>query len=578
MPQSYEENAERLSDLPREMKEYAVRAMTEGHPLLTEAGLAGEANVESLDASRNQLEGMGRDAAQLEAIVRITNRPPLLVRNNRVDLDGIELPGFSASIFDKVRNVDPLIASVGRIEFINHDMDWGGTGWVIDTDDDGNLLVVTNRHVAKIVARRTAFGTGSFLFHPFGGGQYGAAIDFNEEVDVPDDLARVAQIERFTYIASDTAADVAIARIAAPAEFNVTPLPLSESEGRDGDEIAVVGYPASDSRNDPTHMERYFRGLYDVKRFAPGFLNVRPGATRLTHDATTLGGNSGSPVISLETGKVIGLHFAGRFAVGNSAVRVGTLKDILSGDTTSISVPKMAVEDVEGRRDGDHNVSDFDGRPGFNVRFLEHFDVPLPDPTQVPNVTLATPTDATAARPHELRYQHFGVLYCTTYRSPVVAAANIDGANPVPIKRGSDRWFYDLRVPKEAQMGSEFYSDAGVDRGHMVKRETPNWGTDEDTAWRANFDTFHFTNCSPQHGGFNRSTATWRGLEDYLIENSRTHGFKASIFTGPVLADGIPFIEELKMFLPREYWKIVVMPVKDVFDKRRQPEPCGCEA
>lgn len=564
MPNNFEANVERVSRMSQAMKDRAAKALAEGHPVLKEAGLDKALPPETLDHSRAQLESMGSSAAQLEAIILMTGRPPLLVRNNTVDLTGIDLPDFPPDIDTKIKAVEPRIASVGRIEFINSDMAWGGTGWVIDHDGAGNLLVATNRHVAKIVARRNAFGGGTFLFDPSGAGRYGAQIDFNEEIDAPPDQARVCPIERFTYIAEDTAADVALARIAVPTAFMVDPLPLSAVEGADHEPIAVIGYPARDSRNDATQMEKYFVGLYDVKRFAPGLLRVQPGATRLGHDATTLGGNSGSPVLSLESGAVVGLHFAGEFGVGNSAVRVGTLKDLLAGNTTAVAGSGGGAEagTTEGR-DGNHTAEDMADRPGYGPSFLEHFDVPLPDPSGVPMVDLAEPSDADPTRPHELRYRHFGVLYCKTYRSPVVAAANIDGAKTMRIKRGSDRWFYDLRIPKEIQVGSEAYSDAGVDRGHMVKRETPNWGDDEGLVKQANHDTFHFTNCSPQHGRFNRNIATWRGLEDYLIENTRTHGFRASIFTGPVLNEGLDAIEELNLFLPREYWKLVVMPVED---------------
>lgn len=60
--------------------------------------------------------------------------------------------------------------------------------------------------------------------------------------------------------------------------------------------------------------------------------------TVLTHDCTTLGGNSGSPVLSLESGKVVGLHFAGRFGIGNSAVRVSTIKALLDKIDTFESI------------------------------------------------------------------------------------------------------------------------------------------------------------------------------------------------------------------------------------------------
>ena len=40
----------------------------------------------------------------------------------------------------------------------------------------------------------------------------------------------------------------------------------------------------------------------------------------MEHDASTLGGNSGSAVIDLETGEAVGLHFAGSYLQANYAV------------------------------------------------------------------------------------------------------------------------------------------------------------------------------------------------------------------------------------------------------------------
>ncbi len=559
----FAENVSRVSSMSKDAKDAAAAALKEGHSILKEAGLDLPDIADRMDASQAELESVGAGAAQLEAIVRVVNRPPMLIRNGAVEQVPLPLSAFPAGTDIKIKAAEPLIGSIGRIEFTNCDTAWGGTGWVIERDGAGHFLVATNRHVAKIVARRTAFGTGAFLFDPFGAGRYGAAINFNAKIDAPADLAKLAPILKFTYLAADDAADVAIARIAIPTEFDVEPLVLSNVEARDKDLIAVIGYPARDSRNDITHMERYFQGLYDVKRFSPGFVHGSSASQRLTYDATTLGGNSGSPVISLDTRKVLGLHFAGRYAIGNSAVRASTLKALMAGERTVVGVGTAdgAANTDEGR-DGVHTPAELADRPGYNVAFLDHFEVPWPDVSGVDNVMLAKPSDATASRPHELRYQHFGILYCTKFKSPVVTAVNIDGATSARVKRGSDRWFYDLRIEQKDQIGSEAYSEAGVDRGHMVKREDPNWGTDPDVVRRANFDTFHFTNCSPQHGRFNRNIATWRGLEDYLIDNSRTHGFKASVFTGPILAEDMDVIEELDLFLPREYWKVVVMPAE----------------
>jgi len=49
------------------------------------------------------------------------------------------------------------------------------------------------------------------------------------------------------------------------------------------------------------------------------------------HDCATLVGNSGSPVIDILTGKVVGTHFAGSLnAFEGYAVRVDVLRNILA--------------------------------------------------------------------------------------------------------------------------------------------------------------------------------------------------------------------------------------------------------
>jgi hypothetical protein len=88
-----------------------------------------------------------------------------------------------------------------------------------------------------------------------------------------------------------------------------------------------VGYPAADGRrNDPDEMQRIFAGVYNVKRLQPGEVRSVDG-TRLVHDCSTLGGNSGSCVVDLETAEVVGLHFGGRYLQGNNAVPLWTLAD-----------------------------------------------------------------------------------------------------------------------------------------------------------------------------------------------------------------------------------------------------------
>jgi endonuclease G len=542
----------------------AIAAIGRGAPVLAELGLSGDRALALLRTPPGGLESAGMPASQLEAIVRLVGRPPLVVQGDEV-LGKQTLGGdFPPGTDQRIRAVEPLLTGIGRIEFVNHDLAWGGTGWIV-AGTGRTRHVLTNRHVAQFVARRTFRGDGVYLFSP-GNVRYGARIDFGEEADQAADPARLFRIEAFSYLADDAAADVAIGRVtvADDAAFLPATLELSDADGEDGELVAVVGYPASDPfRNDPTAMERYFRGLYDVKRFSPGFLKAGGDDTVLGHDCTTLGGNSGSPVISLDRGgKVVGLHFAGAFGEGNSAVRAATLRgllDGLAGDVHPGAVPPAATvppPEPEARRD----PAAFANRPGYDPDFLQVAPVPLP---LVPgDYALAAPSDATPGRPQELRYRNFGILFSGALRMPAVAALNIDGGRMIPQKRGSDSWAADPRLPAGLQLDAAAYADSLIDRGHMVRRAATNWGDTTAEAQEADADTFHYAVACPQHLDMNRGSTQWLGLEDYILHNARTLGFRCTVLAGPVRSDDDPELGSTGVPLPMEFWKIVAMPAE----------------
>ena len=127
---------------------------------------------------------------------------------------------------------------------------------------------------------------------------------------------------------------------------------------------------------------------------------------------------------------------------------------------------------------------------------------------------------------------------------------NIDGKALVDIPRSRDRWAYDGRIPTDAQIGEFLYADNLLDRGHLVRRQDPNWGA---LAAEANADTFHFTNCSPQMAGFNQKN--WLDLENYLLDNTRRWEARATVFSGPVFAESD--INYRGVQIPAAFWKAV---------------------
>jgi endonuclease G len=542
------------------MVDAAAKAVSEGRVDPRRFGLSPKQIENALDAGPNQLEAAGivtsAQAAALEAIIRITGRPPLLVRNNAVELE--PLTDFPPDIDVRIKAVEPFIPSVGRVEFINHSMAWGGTGWVVDRKPDGHL-VLTNRHVAQLVAKRGANGRPVFMRSPVSGVRYGAQVDFNEEVGATAGTSRTARVIEVVYLAEDAAADMALLKIKkvdGPAFTMSDPVPLADKEGADKELVALVGYPAYDPRNDKDAMHRYFNDLYDVKRFAPGLIIKTATGALLSHDCTSLGGNSGSVLISLEQKKAVGLHFAGVYGKENSAVGATTIKNLLNGSLVTVGLVPRG-ESAEAAADGVHSLEELANRGGFDPNFLgKKFSTPWPELPESIEAKLAKPSDATRKRPHELRYTHFGVKFSTEFKLPVLTAVNIDGEDSVHIKRAGDRWFFDGRIDKKFQHGQKAFQDEEIDRGHMVRREDPNWGEDAATA---DLDTFHYTNAAPQHSRLNQGKQLWQGLENYILESARTHGFKACVFTAPVISEDDPVLEEENVWVPLEFWKVVVM-------------------
>jgi endonuclease G len=204
---------------------------------------------------------------------------------------------------------------------------------------------------------------------------------------------------------------------------------------------------------------------------------------------------------------------------------------------------------------------DYSTRTGFDPAFLGKtaaLKTPLPTLTAKQKTTAARLTTPPAgADPLELKYHHSSIVMNAVRRLAFFAAVNIDGVVWRSIKRASDRWILDPRIPKTAQAGEDLYSGNPLDRGHLVRRLDPAWGPDLATAKTANDDTFHFTNCAPQHEDFNQNNDTWAGLEDYILQNADRENLRVSVFTGPVFATSDETYRGIQ--LPRQFWKIVVM-------------------
>ena len=223
----------------------------------------------------------------------------------------------------------------------------------------------------------------------------------------------------------------------------------------------------------------------------------------------------------------------------------------LAGAVSGVRPGEGALESLERQRL--HDEAFFHDRQAFDEAFLDAFPVPMP---RCVGRTAGDEAPLKLGSGHVLRYSHFSVVMSMSRRIALYTACNIDGRASKKIKRDADAWYYDDRIDRAHQAGNELYRDNELDRGHLVRREDPVWGPQ---AALANDDTFHFTNCSPQHSGMNQKT--WLGLEDYLLQNARVHSLRISVFTGPVLRDDDMVYRGVK--IPKEYWKVVAFRTDD---------------
>lgn len=152
----------------------------------------------------------------------------------------------------------------------------------------------------------------------------------------------------------------------------------------------------------------------------------------------------------------------------------------------------------------------------------------------------------------ELGYPRFTVVLDPGRGLAAVTAVNIDGATLQDLPRTGE-WRLDPRVPESEQTGPEVYADNDLDRGHLVRRRDPGWGSAAE-ARAATEATFFYTNAAPQAGAFNQSKELWLGLEDHVLAYADATDQRISVFTAPVLApDDPPYRGTL---IPRRFFKV----------------------
>ncbi|WIX90163.1 DNA/RNA non-specific endonuclease [Amycolatopsis sp. DG1A-15b] len=434
-----------------------------------------------------------------------------------------------------------------------------GTGSLVSPE-----LLLTNHHVLPD-AEAAGFSVIEF--------------DYQDGIDGLPRPVRAFALDPDRFFAADRELDFALVAVKASADelrrFGFNRLIGSEGKAIVGDFVTIVQHPGGGKKQIALRENRVVDVLEEF----------------LHYETDTEPGSSGSPVFN-DQWEIVALHHASVPVAGhaeyggflNEGIRVSKLLKFLrdrkftpaqqalldrlatrperaqpaadgAAPVLSLSMPfdiRLRAEPATGRIDPDYS-----NREGYDPAFLPGHTVPLPGLSDALVPLAALNRQATGEPKYVLPYHHFSVVMHKERRLAMFTAVNIDGRTSRALRREADHWSLDPRVAVTEQVGEEIYRDNPLDRGHLVRRLDPAWGATEPIAQLGNDDTFHFTNCSPQHKDFNENKTTWAGLEDYVLTNADNFDLKVSVVTGPVLATDDDRYRGVQ--LPRQFWKVVAM-------------------
>ena len=203
------------------------------------------------------------------------------------------------------------LSCIGRVELGERHI---GTAFLVTP-----TLAITNRHVAQSIAR---FDSNQILLKSnvhldFGREQWNGKASFDrrsvESVVFAGNTIVAAPVDHKKL-------DLAVLRVSASAldgemkNRHLSARQISQSEYLSAGIVAAAGYPASPDLYVPSTLKskyddvlkRLLEGDGGAKRFAPGIPTAfvgdsGPSAWTMCHDATTINGNSGSPVLHAGT-------------------------------------------------------------------------------------------------------------------------------------------------------------------------------------------------------------------------------------------------------------------------------------
>jgi V8-like Glu-specific endopeptidase len=269
----------------------------------TEEGLLAVAALQKLTDTQAE-EPTPAELAALELMIRMTRPAPLLHKGRPDNIRKIEQSEIFPAWAAFQDSIQPYSHAIGRIDRAGKSSAASqtvGTGFLISTTQ-----LLTNKHVLMELSR----GTGALQE-----GQGVVRFQWEDDSFAPD-----APVPILGVIAVHATLDAVLLRVKDRSLSVTQQLPkISEAELSEETDVVVIGYPANDSERNPLFVRAIFGSQFEVLRALPGQLTDLH-ETGFSHDCSTLGGNSGSPVFSMATAMVIGLHRSGSFLWRNEAI------------------------------------------------------------------------------------------------------------------------------------------------------------------------------------------------------------------------------------------------------------------
>ncbi|WP_258725519.1 trypsin-like serine peptidase [Cellulomonas sp. NS3] len=328
-------------DLLRAEIEYVDRAVGPAAPPEAVAQVLGDAD----EAMRRVLaEGPAASftaalASGVTAVVHADgSRPVGFVKDGFVDLDQPALAAWRGDLEAAEGAVRHACAGTGRIGSAAGGAHVG-TAWVV-----GDGLLVTNLHVLRQLrgpGGASAPGPGPLPDGitvdltgevAAGGAHHEVAVTEVVAVGTPGDAAHQHPVARSLNF---DGLDVAVLRFHPGAAGSPEPLglDLDRAQVEPPQRVFVVGYPGGPLSTTPAAYACVFGGRSGVKRIALGTVTAAPGQVPhdprgwiLEHDASTIGGNSGSPVVALDGRRLpVAVHVGGHHEHTNWAHAVAAV-------------------------------------------------------------------------------------------------------------------------------------------------------------------------------------------------------------------------------------------------------------